>query len=147
MKNTGKTSQEIFELKMRVRHGKLCFVYRLQDAGELTGLNRGLSKKKSGFVATKKNASDYIVTENGVMYYCEVKSSQNATSFPFANFEEGQWQAMRQQRAANGLYWIFIHNLNTDFWYRVPSTLVLDITDSGRASVKWEELKPYFWSF
>lgn len=147
MKNTGKTSQETWELKTRVRHGKLCFIHRLADASDLTGLNRGLSKKKTGFVATLKLPSDYLVTIDGVMFYAEVKSSQNATSFPFANFEEGQWQAMRQQRAARGEYWVFIHNLNTDFWYRVPGNLILNTKDDGRMSLKWDELKPYFWSF
>ncbi|KGM36103.1 hypothetical protein P409_00180 [Inquilinus limosus MP06] len=115
--------------------GKAAHVHRITDTAEVRGLN------KTGF--TKEQPSDFIVTENGVMYYAEVKSSSNPTSFPLSQIERGQRSAMIKQTAAGGLYFLFIHCLTKNIWFKVPAGVVLN---APKASLPWSSLNEYQWS-
>lgn len=132
-RNTGKPSQEIFEATF-VKLGKRAFVYRVTDSAEVRGM--------SGAGYTKRQPSDFIVTENGAMYYAEVKSTSSRTSFSFSQIEPGQWRGARQQVAAGGDYFFFIHRKATGDWFKVPARVILD---HPRKSMTWTELQPYRW--
>lgn len=102
-----------------------------------------MSRNKAGF--TKPQPADYLVTLDGDTYYAEVKSTENKTSFPFSLIRPNQWAAAAQQRAAGGLYFFYVKNLNTGDWHRVPGDVFLD--HKAARSMKWSELKPYRWNF
>jgi penicillin-binding protein-related factor A (putative recombinase) len=132
---TGDKSEKTFEEAFD-KLGKRAFVFRLPDSKEVHGRTNG-----GGWV--RNQPSDYIVTEDGDMYYAEVKSTFDKNKFPLKNLERGQKHAMRRQHLANGKYFVFIHRKKTDQWYKVPGGLLLDRKDS---SVNWSELSPYEWS-
>ena len=135
MSNTGTSSEKVFEAKFKSL-GKRAFVYRFPDMKEVRG------RTKNGAVWMRKQPSDYLVTENGVMYYAEVKSSEAKISFPFSNIKAYQIGAARQQMAASGLYFFFLHRLDTGDWYKVPAELILN---SDKSSVRWADLDSYRW--
>lgn len=134
-RNTGKASEELFEDYFKAQ-GKIAFCYRIEDASDLHGRNKKL-------VMTTKKPSDWVVTENGSMYYAEVKSTTNKTSFPFTMISKNQWATARRQIAAGGSYFFFIHDLTKDNWYKVPAEILLNVTD--RKSITWADLAPFLW--
>lgn len=136
VKNTGTSSEDEFELILRRAYGKKVFIYRVTDSKEV----RGRSNSKTAF--TKAQPSDYIVTEDGRMYYAEVKSSNNKTSFPFSQISTVQWGSSKRQYIAGGCYFFFLHNVNTNNWYKVPA---FAFHNHDRKSFKWEELEEFKW--
>lgn len=137
MKNTGSHSEQEFQRKMKRYHGKKCKIYKVTDTKEVRG--------RSGSGSTKKQPCDFMVTELGVMYYCEVKSSQNKTSFPFSNIKPHQFTAAKSQLLAGGYYTFMLHNLNTNTWYDVPAYIILSLRSEGKQSIKWDELNDLIW--
>ena len=139
MKNTGKTSEEIFEDAFKPL-GKKAFVWRIPDAAEIYGRTEGGKFNRS-------MPSDYILTLEGQgNIYAEVKSTQNLTSYPFSSLKKGQNAMAAMIIAAGGPYNIYIHRLTTDQWYRIPYSLVKKTKDEGASSIKWEHLKEYPWN-
>lgn len=138
--NTGNESEKIFELNLKRQHGKRVFIYRVTDSKEIRGLN------KSKRIKTKAQPSDYVITEEGEMYYAEVKSSKNKTSFPFGNISDEQWRASKRQYMAFGVYYFFLHNLNTNLWYKLPAEILHETKSSGVKSLKWKTLTKYEWN-
>lgn len=134
-KNTGTKSEKLFESILNDHYGKNVFVERLPDTKSIKGM------MGTGFIQGRP--SDYLVTENGVMYYAEVKSCQDEVSFPFSNFTKEQEKAMIRQNAAGGEYFIFIHNLLTDTWYKLSARQKIEVEKSGRKSIKWTELNKW----
>lgn len=139
-RNDGKSSEELFEDHLTAG-GKTTYWFRPTDTRDLIGQARGRGMRVAATTA-KKNPSDYVVTENGEMFYAEAKSCNNATSFPFSNFEANQLGGMRQQIAAGGNYFVFIHNLLTDTWYKVPAAVIM-ATRETKQSIKWTELETF----
>lgn len=136
-KNTGKSSESFFEGIWRAL-GKRAFCYRIADAAEVRGRTGNIG-------TTRATPSDYIVTSEGQTFYAEVKSTQNPTSFPFSLLKKGQQAAGPQVIAAGGSYFVFVHNLTTDTWYRVPYAVIMAVKDIGRASIPWSELETLKW--
>lgn len=136
IKNTGASSEEDFELFLKRAHGKNVFIHRVTDSKEV----RGRSGSKTAF--TKAQPSDYIITEKGVMYYAEVKSSNNKTSFPFSQITTVQWGSAKRQVIAGGIYIYYLHDMNTNMWYKVPAQVLLN---HNKRSIKWKELEEYKW--
>jgi len=135
VKNTGTDSEDDFELRIKRAYGKRAFIYRVTDSKEVRG--------RSGKAAfTKAQPSDYIVTIEGKMFYAEVKSSNNKTSFPFSQISSTQMGSSRRQQMAGGEYYFFLHNVNTDKWYKVPA---LAFHGHDKKSFKWEDLTNYEW--
>lgn len=95
-------------------------------------------------VKTTEHPSDYILTDNGVMLYAEVKSSENKTSLSFSNIQKGQWSAAIRQVAAGGLYIFFIYSFHLKMWYKVPARVLIE-QQQIRQSIKWSELSDYEW--
>lgn len=133
MKNDGTKSEATFEQMFK---GKDSWVFKLTDT---KSASRGGKIK----VQVKKQPADYIVCNKGSMFFAEVKSCSNLTSFPFSNIKEGQWNAILRTCAAGTQYFVYIHNLNTDLWYIIPNFILKFLKEEGRASVKWEELNEF----
>jgi penicillin-binding protein-related factor A (putative recombinase) len=108
-------------------------VFRLHDAADLFGLN---NKKKITIFGLP---SDFIVVNNGSMFFAEVKSTQNKTSFSLDCLTPSQKAACLQVTACGGDYRIYIHNLNTDTWYLMSGSDYLRYKREVK-SVKWEML-------
>ena len=134
-KNTGKTSESIWELAW-TRKGKRAYFYRIPDAAEHFGRNKGK------ILNVRPTPSDYILTCDGDTCYCEVKSTQNPTSFPFSLLKKGQTAAAAQVLSAGGGYFVFVHNLLTDTWYCIPYQV---IQDAKKSSMPWKELEQFTW--
>lgn len=133
--NTGKSSEQQFEHAFH-KLGKRAFVFRLPDSKETYG-------RTSQVGAVRAQPSDYIVTEDGEMYYAEVKSTTDKNKFTLSQLQRGQKHAMRRQSLAGGEYFLFIHRKDTDEWYKVPGHKLLDL---DKASVKWTEILSYKWN-
>lgn len=133
MKNNGTKSEDIFEKKFKDL-GKSAWVYRITDTKEAT---RGKAQ-----LVIKKQPADYIVCCNGKMFFAEVKSCSHLTSFPFSAIRQGQMNAMAKTIAAGTDYFIYIHNLNTNTWYKVNAH-VIEAVKEEKQSMKWSELEHY----
>ena len=138
MRNTGKTSEEIVEAYY-ASLGKRAWLERRIDAAHVRGLNKGLR------LAFPSQPSDYLLTLDGVTSYLEVKSCSSKTSFPFSQFESGQWAAMKRVTAAGGSYVVLIHSLGLDRWFRVPAKTILEVEASGKSSMSWLTLQEFAW--
>lgn len=138
MRNDGSASELAFKKKLEDKYGKSVFVEKYTDTKSVKH-----DAVKEGFA--KPAPADYVVTLKGKMFYAEVKSC-SGTSFPFSQFTAAQRRAMVRQHAADGEYWVFIHNIKTDTWYKVYGPMLLQMEkDEGKKSIKWIELKEFEW--
>lgn len=126
MKNTGKPSQTLFESRLTQRYGKRCFVHRVTDAAEVTGMN-SRSSGRTKVVIVKEQPSDFIVTVEGTTFYAEVKSTTGGR-WSRSKIEPGQFKAMTRQVAAGGPYWIYIHFITEDKWGFISGREFLEST-------------------
>lgn len=138
-KNTGKTSEQIWELAW-TRLGKRAYFYRIPDAAEHFGRNNGK------VFNLRPTPADYLLTTNGETIYSEVKSTHNPTSFPFSLLKKGQRAAGPQVVDAGGHYHVFVHNLSSDRWYRIPFEVIGTVKDLGKSSIPWNELEQFVWN-
>jgi penicillin-binding protein-related factor A (putative recombinase) len=138
-KNTGKPSEQGFQ-DAYARLGKRAYLHRLVDAAEIKG--------RTGVVATSaaSQPSDYIVVFDGITEFAEVKSTGNATSFPFSILRQTQTAAAKMILAAGGSYQIYAHCMVRQQWFKFPYSLVTATREAGKSSIKWEDLSPYQWS-
>jgi penicillin-binding protein-related factor A (putative recombinase) len=134
-KNTGKSSEQKWEDHFTAL-GKTAFFYRVVDAAEVRGRTG-----KIGFV--RPAPSDYILVHQGRTSFAEVKSTQNATSFPFSLLRRTQSAIAVQVVSAGGNYDIYAHNLVTDVWYKFPYQLVTETKRAGKASIPWSQLQDF----
>lgn len=133
MKNSGVDAEKDFVDRLEDVYGKRVFIERLPDTKAIKGALKG------GFIQGRP--SDFLVTLCGEMHYAEVKSCSDPVSFPFSNFRADQWKAMKKQRAAGGVYYVYILNINTNQWFRISGDEVLSIEEGGKKSIKWSELE------
>lgn len=138
-KNTGKSSEAIWELAW-TRLGKRAYFYRIPDAAEHFGRNKGR------VINVRPTPSDYMLTVDGQTIYSEVKSTQNQTAFPFSLLKKGQTAAAPQVLSAGGQYHVFVHNLSSDRWYRIPFQVIQAVKEIGKSSIPWTELEQFSWS-
>jgi len=128
------SAQEEFESWFK---GKIHFVYQFEDAREIMGVTQ--SRK----VFTKGQPSDYLVVSNGQVFFAEIKSSENPTSFPLANIKKSQWHTSIRVSAANGDYRFYIRKEPEHIWFKVPAAFFIHLQDAGIKSVKWESMEVY----
>jgi penicillin-binding protein-related factor A (putative recombinase) len=135
-KNTGKPSEKMFEEHLN-SFGKRCYWYRFVDAAEVKG--------RTGAIGSIRPApSDYLVVLDGETEFSEVKSTQNTTSFPFSILRRTQSATAGMAIAAGGEYWIYLHDLTRNQWYRIPYTFIEAWrTATGRSSAPWNNLKEF----
>lgn len=136
-RNDGTKSEQTFKKYVEGKFGKFGFLERIPDHKEVS---RGGKVKN---MSMRNTPADWLLTTANGMKYVETKSSLNKTSFPFSNFTAGQNRAMKRQTIAGGEYLIVLHNLNTNRWYEVPATKVIELKEEGRSSFKWEEIEEY----
>lgn len=137
-KNTGKPSEEDFTDSLNLV-GKKAWWYRIKDAAAIRGLTG-----KIGHV--DKTPSDYVVVAYGLTAFCEVKSTQNETSFPFGLLKTGQVSHGIRILAAGGAYLVFVQRLPSLEWYVVPLCQINRVKSQGKQSIPWEALEKYRWN-
>lgn len=118
--------------------GKRAFVYRFKDTRDAMGVTG------SRRVFTHALPSDFLVTEEGVTFYAEVKSTIHEVSFNLGNVATAQWNAAIQCTAAGGLYFFFIKSDHLQAWYKVPAAFLITVRKE-RKSVRWAELAQFIW--
>lgn len=84
--------------------------------------------------------SDFLVTESGRHYYCEVKSVQSAVSFPFSNIEKGQRAMALKQAVIGGPYYFYLFSFGLGEWFIMDAVSFKNAIDAGKASIKFKEL-------
>lgn len=125
-KNTGKSSEEIFERWAENLGG---FVYRFEDL---------FDAKRKGKVANRK-PSDFLLTIDGETSYAEVKSTVKP-SFTFSNIQPEQWRTAVKQTRAGGQYFFFVHFMTQERWFKLPARVIID---SVKKSINIKELGDY----
>ncbi len=134
-KNTGKPSEQKWEDHF-TGLGKVAYYYRVVDAAEVRGRTG-----KIGFI--RPAPSDYVLVHQGRMSFAEVKSTQEKTSFPFSLLRTVQSGIAKMVIAAGGIYEVYVHNLITDTWYKIPYEVIQSTKDSGKASIPWSNLQDF----
>lgn len=132
MKNTGKPAEEAF--LRRLKEDPTVVIERFWDQADLRGINGGRA------VADFKKPADFLVTQNGVISYREVKSVQSSTSFPFGNIESGQRSAALRQAAVGGPYYFHLFSYGLGKWFIMSAEKFRSVLDAGKSSVKFKEL-------
>lgn len=130
-------AEQEFESWFTSKHS---FCFKFHDARMAKGTGG------SNRIFTASHPADYIVTDRGVMFYAEVKSSQNETSFPFASVRKSQWSGAMRTIAAGGTYYFFLRSEHLGCWFRVPASLLVDLFLQDVKSIKWEILLPYHYA-
>jgi penicillin-binding protein-related factor A (putative recombinase) len=136
-KNSGKPSESDFE-DILSRLGKRAYCYRIVDAAEVRGRTGRI-----GFI--RPAPSDYIVTIDGQTSYSEVKSTTDTSAFRFSLLRTKQSAAAVQIVAAGGDYFVYVHSLVQNRWYRIPYQTILGVKATGKASINWSDLQGYEW--
>ena len=138
MKNNGKDAEQGFlrywEIKRRAH------VERLRDKADLVGLNRGAN------IADFKKPADFLVSAVGVpLHYAEVKSTNDANRFPFANIKKGQSKAalLAASRGHRGSYCFYIYSYAHARWYLMPAELYASAVAQGHRSILFSELEEW----
>lgn len=135
MKNTGEPSEIRFQEIMQ-KGCKSAYVFRLPDTKEVRG------RVGKGWV--RAQPSDYIVTEKGLTYYAEVKSTWDPKRFKKSLITTDQRKAAKLQVRAKGKYYFFVHRLAANRWYKIPAEFILLGTNS---SFLWEDLEMFIWDY
>lgn len=135
MKNTGIPAQDAFD-DYWASVGKLATVIKFEDQAALFGLNKKL-------VRSQAKPCDRILIFDGIVSFCEIKSTHHKTAFQFGQLETGQIGYAKKITAAFGQYDIYVWSYVTRQWYVLPWVLVSGLKGSGRSSVKWTEIEQY----
>lgn len=132
MKNDGKDAERAFVARIKAKAGTI--IERFWDQSDLRGINKGRA------VADFAKPSDFIVTEDGNIHYAEVKSVQSATSFAFANLEDGQRSAALRQAAVGGDYRFYLFSYGLGQWFIMYADVFAATLATGKSSVKFNAL-------
>lgn len=98
---------------------KKAYWHRLFDTSDIRARHKEMTGQKT-LAHLPKNPSDFIVTHADIgMFYAEVKGTETDT-FRFNRIEKSQMAGMIQQRAAGGLYYVFINQVIDNEWFVVP---------------------------
>lgn len=110
-KNTGKTSEDIFENALTAVGA---FVLRNTDLYDA-------AKKR---LVTGNKPSDFLVTY-GETWYAEVKSIESGNRFSFSSIQQEQWRVATRVNKAGGKYFFYLHFMAEDQWFKVPASVIL----------------------
>ena len=144
MKNTGKPSEEEFEI-FWARLGKRAYVYTFVDSSRATGRNKG-----KGLVMIDPQPADRLGSFDGVIHFAEVKSTALVTDrFDFKLLQRSQTSAARQVLAAGCPYFVYMHFIVTDEWFRIPYQVIDWYKSIGKSSIPKVDLieKGLRWNF
>lgn len=128
MKNTGRPSEDIFDAAWAFL-GKAAHVYVFTDASAATGLN-----KTRTFIPAQP--SDRIVTFEGAIHFAEVKStSTEVERFEFKLLKKTQRAFATQILTAGGAYFVYMHFIQTDEWFKIPYSLIETYKNNDKSSI------------
>jgi penicillin-binding protein-related factor A (putative recombinase) len=116
---------------------KSTYCFQFHDARQAKGAGG------SNRIFTTSHPADFVVVDNGSMFYAEVKSSQEPISFPFSNVKKSQWNAAIRTTAAKGFYYFFLKSEYLNQWFRIPAVIMIGLYEDGVKSVRWEHLLPF----
>lgn len=85
--------------------------------------------------------ADFLVAYRGQMWFAEVKSSHEEVSFPFSALQRSQMQTISLSVKNGTEYRVYVKNENTQQWYLIPGTLIIDTLNAGRKSLRWLDLE------
>lgn len=85
----------------------------------------------------KSTPSDFIITENGITYFAEVKSTISNVGVTSSLFKQ-QAKERTLILSAGGKYYYFIYAVHSSSWYKVPGQFI-----SENPNRKWSQLTQY----
>jgi penicillin-binding protein-related factor A (putative recombinase) len=130
--NDGTAAEEAFETLIAAD-----VLYRFPDQKMLRGLNNGRA------VGAFRQPSDYLVTKARETWYCEVKSTQSATSFSFADIQPSQKAMALKQARVGGRYDFIIFSFGLGEWFLMPCQQFATAIEGGAKSIKFTELQEW----
>lgn len=130
---SGKDFEDVVVARWKA-FGKRGYIYRLEDASDLHGLNDRV-------INTTPKPADFVAVFEGWMGYVEAKDCTNTIGFPMSNIKRNQFQAAVLTTAAQGNYRFVIRNKTDSRVYFVPASFLLN--HKGR--VPWAVLEPWYW--
>lgn len=133
MKNDGKSAEKLFTDAMEVT-GR--WVHRFRDMRDVKGLNRGKN------LAMFPCPSDFLIGGKEGLFLAEVKSTHNATSFPYSDIRPAQRAAAAHAVSRGFPYYFFIVNMNDGEWYTISATDFVEDLRAGRKSRPYKEMTP-----
>jgi hypothetical protein len=131
--NDGTFAQDDFINKM-TRPGR--YVWRMRDKKDLMGLNRG--RKVAAFALP----SDFLVGEEGKVFFAEVKST-TGDRFDYSNVQPGQRSASGISAKIRAPYWFFIYSVKRGQWFRLSAEQFHEDIKTGKKSRRFDELEPF----
>lgn len=111
------------------------YITRLTDTHDINAQLRRFGERP--IVLGKKRESDFIVIEDGVTYFAEVKCTTNVRGVTKSLFSSQEGKRNRILRAS-GLYHYFIYSTVREQWYMVPAVVIAE-----NPNRTWDELKIY----
>lgn len=142
MKNTGGPSEEFFD-KAHLLYGKRAHVFTFTDAARATGMN---GKR----VYIECQPSDRLVTIDGIIHYAEVKSTVTEVErFEFKLLKKTQRAFATQILTAGGPYFVYMHFVLSNEWFKIPYKMIEYYKDLGKSSIPKSVLieKGLQWNF
>lgn len=136
MANTGKEAEKEFEDRLRLK-GKSAYFYRITDASDV----RGMTGKIGHIHAVP---SDYIVVDEVYgTHFAECKSTSDPKGFPYSLIKTAQWAHFERINAAGGMYVVYIKNMNSRSWFRVPLAVIAHLRRE-KIALTWGILEEQF---
>lgn len=111
------------------------YITRLSDTHDINAQLRRFGEKP--IVLGKKRESDFIIVQNGLTYFAEVKCTSNIRGVTKSLFESQEGKRNRILRVG-GNYQYFIYSTVREQWYIVPGSVFYENPNRS-----WEDLKYY----
>lgn len=143
MKNNGKPTEKIFDNLYNARASvQLEFMfYKFVDSSAARNM-------------IQAQPADRMIMHKGHMWLVEIKSSMDPVRFPLKNISKKQIGYGKRWQGAGASSIFIIHRIETDEFFFVPLSEVLDKLKSKSASWHWSELEPFkneaaydFWQY
>ena len=135
MRNDGSKAERFFENHWDSKPGADC--ERITDSKALRGLNGGRS------VGDFPKPSDYLICDDGLLHYAEVKSTEKTTRFAFCDIRPAQKAKAMTMASVGGPYFFYIYSFGRGKWFIMPCKQFADAVREGRKSITFEELVPW----
>lgn len=110
-------------------------IHRFNDTKDASLEN--FRKSERNLTVMKSTPSDFIITENSVMYFAEVKTTISTVGVTSSLFKQ-QAKERTLILSAGGKYFYFIYSVATAQWFKVPGQYI-----SENPNRKWSELSQY----
>jgi hypothetical protein len=137
MRNDGRKAEVFFEQYWDTRPGADC--ERVTDSKALRGLNGGRA------VGDFPKPSDYLVCDNGLLHYAEVKSTDKTTRFAFCDVRPAQKAKALTMAKIGGPYFFYIYSFGLGKWFVMSAKTFAEAVGQDRKSITFEELPT--WDF